>query len=182
MGYYRIVTVMSEMFPNPGARTLTSPAGKADGRMFGDKQTESALTASWNRLSRPERLLAADAQSAPQAPLRICIDVPLGTSYREMQVRIFRQAWELAGTQLRAAFALGVTPDTISRVLRRCDRESERPPRLPSQPLADPSPGAMGHVPAQRTAIKMKEPAMTDQDLDRWVEDQMKELEVINDD
>jgi len=168
------------MFPNPGARTLTSPAGKADGRMFGDKQTESALTASWNRLSRPERLLAAAAPSAPEARPRIRIDVPLGTSYREMQASIFRQAWELAGTQLRAAFALGVTPDTISRVLRRCDRESERPPGILPRRLADPSTGAMDQAPAQRTAIKRKEPAMTDHDLDRWVEDQMKELEEIN--
>ena len=55
---------------------------------------------------------------APRAP-RIQIDVPLGTPYREIQDSILRQAWELAATQLRAAVALGITPETVSRNLRR---------------------------------------------------------------
>lgn len=55
---------------------------------------------------------------APRAP-RIRIDVPLGTPYREIRDSILRQAWELAGTQLRAAIALGITPETVSRTLRR---------------------------------------------------------------
>ena len=50
---------------------------------------------------------------------RILIDVPLGTPFQEIRDSIFRQAWELAGTQLRAAIALGITPETISRTLRR---------------------------------------------------------------
>jgi hypothetical protein len=60
--------------------------------------------------------------STPQKPPRIRLDVPMGTSYCEIQEIIFRQAWQLAGTQLRAAIALGLTPETISRFLRRCDR------------------------------------------------------------
>ncbi len=47
----------------------------------------------------------------------------MGTSYYEIQESIFRQAWQLAGSQLRAAIALGITPETISRFLRRCDRK-----------------------------------------------------------
>lgn len=65
---------------------------------------------------------AASEESKPQAAPRIRIDVPMGTSYLEIQESIFRQTWQFAGTQLRAAIALGITPDTISRVLRRCDR------------------------------------------------------------
>ena len=59
----------------------------------------------------------------PQEPARIRIDVPIGTPYWEIQASIFRQAWQMTGTQLRAAIALGITPETISRVLRRGDRE-----------------------------------------------------------
>jgi hypothetical protein len=55
----------------------------------------------------------------------------MGTSYMEIQERIFRQAWQLAGTQLRAAIALGITPETLSRFLRRCDRARISYPRLP---------------------------------------------------
>lgn len=62
---------------------------------------------------------------------RICIDVPLGTSYLEIRESIFRQAWQIAGTQLRAAVALGITPDTISRVLRRCERLKIGCPKVP---------------------------------------------------
>lgn len=87
------------------------------------------------------------------APLRIQIDVPLGTSYLEIQASIFRQAWQLAGTQLRAAVALGITPDTISRVLKRCERLGlTYPPvaegwrevtlREPPTPRPSPSPAA----------------------------------------
>ena len=65
---------------------------------------------------------------APRAP-RIRIDVPLGTPYREIRDSILRQAWELAGTQLRAAIALGITPETVSRTLLGCDIDSiEKPP------------------------------------------------------
>ena len=69
---------------------------------------------------------------------RIRLDVPLGTSYLEIQASIFHQAWSLAGTQLRAAVALGITPDTISRVLRRCDRLGIGCPTVPEAcPLVD---------------------------------------------
>ena len=50
---------------------------------------------------------------------RIRIDVPMGTSYRDIKEEILRQAYELAGTHLRAAIALGITPETVSRILRR---------------------------------------------------------------
>lgn len=70
----------------------------------------------------PSRGKVARGDSTPQEPPRIHLDVPMGTSYREIQEIIFRQAWQLAGTQLRAAIALAITPDTLSRFLRRCDR------------------------------------------------------------
>jgi hypothetical protein len=57
---------------------------------------------------------------------RIQIDVPLDTPYAEIQERVFREAWRLAGTQLRAAWALGITPETISRFLKKCERKRER--------------------------------------------------------
>jgi len=46
----------------------------------------------------------------------------MGTSYQEIQESIFRQAYQAAATQLRAAIALGITPETVSRVLRRAAR------------------------------------------------------------
>jgi hypothetical protein len=57
----------------------------------------------------------------------------------EIQASIFRQAWQFAGTQLRAANALGITPDTISRVLRRCDRLRIGSPKVPEAwPVVEP--------------------------------------------
>jgi hypothetical protein len=73
----------------------------------------------------------AGSAGARQQPPRIQIDVPMGTSYQEIQESIFRQAWQLAGTQLRAAIALGITPDTLSRVLRRSDRRKFACPQVP---------------------------------------------------
>jgi hypothetical protein len=81
--------------------------------------------------SGPGREKAASGKSAPHDPPRIRIDVPLGTSYQEIQESIFRQAYQLAGTQLRAAIALGITPDTVSRVLRRYDRKRITRPQIP---------------------------------------------------
>ena len=85
----------------------------------------------------------AEGESPSQEPPRIRLDVPMGTSYYEIQESIFRQAWQLAGTQLRAAVALGITPDTISRFLRRCDRmRNDRPQALATSPMAlPPKPG-----------------------------------------
>lgn len=65
---------------------------------------------------------AAVRANKPQTPLRIRIDAPLGTSYQEIRDSVLRQAWQLAGTQLRAAIALGITPETVSRNLRRAER------------------------------------------------------------
>ena len=65
---------------------------------------------------------AAMSENTPQTPPRIRIDVPLGTPYREIRNSILLQAWQLAGTQLRAAIALGITPETVSRNLRRAER------------------------------------------------------------
>jgi hypothetical protein len=60
-------------------------------------------------------------------PHRLRLEVPLGTPYREIQEAIFRQACEQAGTQLRAAVALGVHPNTITRILKRAAlRRKER--------------------------------------------------------
>jgi DNA-binding transcriptional regulator YdaS (Cro superfamily) len=65
---------------------------------------------------------AAMSENTPQTPPRIRIDVPLGTPYREIRNSILLQAWQLAGTQLRAAIALGIRPETVSRNLRRAER------------------------------------------------------------
>jgi hypothetical protein len=55
----------------------------------------------------------------------------MGTSYFDIQEMIFRQAWQIAGSQLQAAVALGITPETISRFLRRCDRTKVASPKVP---------------------------------------------------
>ena len=81
--------------------------------------------------SEQGREKAASGKSTSQEPPRILIDVPMGTSYLEIQETIFRQVYELAGTQLRAAIALGITPDTVSRVLRRHDRKRIGCPQVP---------------------------------------------------
>ncbi len=58
---------------------------------------------------------------------RLRLEVPLGTPFREIQEAIFRQACEQTGTQLRAAAALGVHPNTITRILKRAAlRRKER--------------------------------------------------------
>ena len=76
--------------------------------------------------------------TSPQ-PARICLDVPFGTPYLHIQESILRQAWELARTQLRAAIALGITPDTVSRILRHCDRlKIGSPPRAEVKPVITP--------------------------------------------
>jgi len=69
-----------------------------------------------------ERGRETEWESASPETLRIRIDVALGTPYQEIREEILRQAYEMAGTQLRAAVALGITPDTISRVMRRSER------------------------------------------------------------
>ena len=78
----------------------------------------------WPNVNEP----AGEAEAETQ---RIRIDVPLGTPYREIQRVIFRQAYEQAGTQLRAANALGITPETVSRVLRRPERKDISAPAAP---------------------------------------------------
>ena len=70
----------------------------------------------------PEEATPGGALLGESPVPRIQIDVPMGTPYYEIQETIFRQAYELAGTHLRAAIALGITPETISRVLRKSDR------------------------------------------------------------
>jgi hypothetical protein len=97
----------------------------------------------------------AGREGGQAPPPRIQIDVPLGTSYQEIQVSIFRQAYQLAGTQLRAAIALGITPDTVSRVLRRSDRRNVACPQVPEAwpvvtlpeppPAVHPGAGSSGH-------------------------------------
>jgi len=82
------------------------------------------------KIARDGQISRASGDACQERP-RIRIDVPLGTSYLEIQASIFRQAWQLAGTQLRAAVALGLTPDTISRVLKRCERMGLAGPNLP---------------------------------------------------
>lgn len=67
-----------------------------------------------------------ESEGTMQPALRIRIDVPMGTPLREIKELLFRQAYQLAGTQLRAAIALGITPETVSRVLRRAKKRTGR--------------------------------------------------------
>ncbi len=71
---------------------------------------------------RERRGAPPEQGSDPRAP-RIRIEVPLGTPFQEIQEYVYRQAWQLAGTQLKAAVSLGITPETISRFLKRCERD-----------------------------------------------------------
>ena len=75
---------------------------------------------------------------------RICIDVPLGTSYKEIKVLILRQAYEHAGTQLLAAKALGITPDTVSRILSGWDRRKLARPQGPEAAPVNPASDSSG--------------------------------------
>ena len=68
------------------------------------------------------RAKVAPGETSSPPPARIRIDVPLGTTFLAMQESIFRQTWILTGSQLRAAIALGIRPETISRCLCRSGR------------------------------------------------------------
>lgn len=81
--------------------------------------------------SEQGRANVAPGENMSQAPARIRIDVPLGTSFQAMQESIFRQTWILTGSQLRAAIALGIRPETISRCLCRAGRIRIASSRVP---------------------------------------------------
>jgi hypothetical protein len=119
---------MNDLFTTRTIPTWATNLRKREGRpRLCDTKTEP-IAANGGIGTRGEqgREKGAGGEDTPQEPPRIRIDVPIGTSYLEIQASIFRQAWRLTGTQLRAAIALGITPDTISRVLRRCDRGINR--------------------------------------------------------
>lgn len=72
------------------------------------------------KFRRPPSTPAAPRGDRLPLPVpRIQVDVPMGTPYQEIQDSIFLQAYRLAGTPLRAAIALGITPETVSRVVGR---------------------------------------------------------------
>ena len=128
------VVVMKEVYID---RTLPSPAAHRDEPdskpVLGDGETGPIAARLCNGTCREhDPGKAASGESVPQEPPRIRIDVPMGTSFYEIQEDVFRQAWQLAGTQLRAAVALGITPETLSRFLRRCSRERVCSSRLPA--------------------------------------------------
>lgn len=52
------------------------------------------------------------------API-IRVEFPLGTSLEDFIDEICRQAWKVAGTQLKAGVALGIRPETLARRVRR---------------------------------------------------------------
>jgi hypothetical protein len=113
----------SDVFTNRAGPILASNRGKPEGQPLpGDTKTEPVAIGSCdNTCSEPDRR-QGDVEG---------LDVPMGTSCMEIQESIFRQAWQLAGTQLRAAIALGITPETFSRFLRRCDRARVSYPQVP---------------------------------------------------
>jgi hypothetical protein len=124
---------MSDVFTNrAGPASATHPSKPEGTPMLCDTKTEPMAKSSWNSMrSEQGRGKGASGEGSPQEPARMRIDVPIGTSYLEIQASIFRQAWQLTGTQLRAAIPLDITPDTISRVLRRCDRLGIGCPKVP---------------------------------------------------
>jgi hypothetical protein len=124
---------MNDVFTNRTLPTLATHRGEPDGKPArGDGETEPMAARICNgTCSEQDRGTAAGGESMPQEPPRIRIDVPMGTSFYEIQENVFRQAWQLAGTQLRAAVALGITPETLSRFLRRRNRERISSPRVP---------------------------------------------------
>jgi len=125
---------MSDVFTIRTGRTWATHRGSPDGQLtMGDQKTEPTTPISSSAAPRdPGPAPAASADTLnPSEASRIRIDVPMGTSYLEIQASIFRQAWQHAGTQLRAAIALGIVPETISRALRACDRKRVRSPKVP---------------------------------------------------
>jgi hypothetical protein len=147
---------------------------------MGDKKTEPGPAKSWSAAPRdpgPAPAASGDTSNPAELP-RITIDVPLGTSYLEIQASIFRQAWRLAGTQLRAAIALGIVPETISRALRACDRKRITSPRIPKAWPAveiDRSIGSSGH-----RVIEPRKIQPGDQPMNRWTDEPINEHEELN--
>ena len=86
---------------------------------------------STDREKQAEVKAALNLGVASQSAL-IPIGVPRGTPDQGIQEPIFQQEHELAGVQLRAAIALGITAGTVSRVLRRPVRRS-----VPMQTASD---------------------------------------------
>lgn len=119
------------------ATNLSRPGHKS---LLYDTNTEPIAAGSWNGpRSEQRRGQAVSGESAPQGPPRIRIDVPVAASYLEIQAGFFRHTWRLAGTRLRAALALGITPETISRILPRSARRRIACPEVPEAwPLAGP--------------------------------------------
>lgn len=93
---------------------------------------------------KTERAIQGGLTGSLDPAPRIRIDVPLGTSYKEIKERILRQAYEQAGTQLLAAKALGITPETVSRVLSGRDRRKLARPRVPEAAPVNPASAASG--------------------------------------
>jgi hypothetical protein len=103
-------------------------------------------TISREPVQSPARTSAERSPSGEPAPSRqaesrqIRVDVRIGVSLAEIEESIVRQVYELEGTQLQAANALGITPDTVSRIMRRSARRRVSPPQVPSAwPVARPT-------------------------------------------
>jgi hypothetical protein len=151
----------------PGDRVVRRPAEQ-------DK-TDRWITGSSDQPISSDQVNSAENRSSNQH--RIRIDVPMGTSYLEIQASIFRQAWQLAGTQLRAAIALGITPETISRALRACDRKRIGSPRIPKAwpgVEIDRSIGSSGH-----RGIEPLKTQAGDQPMNRWTDEPINEEEEL---
>jgi len=134
-------------------------------------KTERSDAKSWVAAACEQgRGQSALREGPPLDSPRIRIDVPLGTSYLDIQASVFRQAWQLAGTQLRAALALGITPETISRVLRKCDRELDRSLGVPAHKLIEPS---------VRRIMEKAKGQTTDKQADRFLNDPVEDLDEL---
>ncbi|MGD0221766.1 MAG: hypothetical protein ABSF71_05475 [Terriglobia bacterium] len=95
-------------------------------RVISQEQMEGAAQRS------ADRSPSGEPGPSHQAKLpRIRVDVRIGASYEQIEESIVRQVYELEGTQLRTAIALSITPETVSRIMRRSDRRRVSPPQVP---------------------------------------------------
>ena len=100
----------------------------------GPSSSEDAEPAGDMGVCRQPKPPAALEPLSQQPPAWIRVEFRIGTSFREIQENIIRQVYEHVGTQLRTATALGITPDTVSRVLLRSERRVALRFRDPEDP------------------------------------------------
>jgi len=114
--------------------------GRPGNHAMSQEELDGATRQSANRSSRDD----SGPSNQDRTP-RIRVQVSIGTSYEEIQESVVRQVYELEGTQFRTAIALGITPETVSRIMRRSDNRTISSPQVPEAwrvvRLPEPAPG-----------------------------------------